>query len=167
MEWRPDHWLSQGVRRDPASCETTMTLKVPLRSPRPPGPTRQFRLIAVFALASLVLAACGGSSAPVATPTFTLQEARGKEVFSSFCSRCHESGVDSVIVGPSLAGIATRASERVPGMDARTYITESIMEPSAYVVEGFPDGLMPHDLVEELGEEDVGAVVAYLLTLDH
>lgn len=86
-------------------------------------------------------------------------------MFSSYCARCHETGVDSVIVGPSLMGIATRASERVPGMDARAYIAQSILEPSAYMVEGFPDGLMPRELAEELTKEDVEAVVAYLLTL--
>ena len=58
-----------------------------------------------------------------------------------------------------------RASERVPGMDARAYITQSILDPSAYVVEGFPDGLMPRKLDQELSKEDVEAVVAYLMTL--
>ena len=82
-----------------------------------------------------------------------------------YCSKCHETGNDSVMVGPSLSGLATRASERVPGMDARAYITQSILEPSAYVVEGFPDGLMPKMLAGELSKEDVEAVVAYLLTL--
>ena len=36
---------------------------------------------------------------------------------------------------PSLAGVGTRAADRVPGMTAEEYLRESILYPSAYVVE--------------------------------
>jgi len=133
--------------------------------PVPHSRARSFSLIAIFVFVNLYLVACEEILRESPTPTFTPQEVEGKDVFSSYCSNCHETGNDSVMVGPSLSGLATRASERVPGMDARTYTTQSILEPSTYVVEGFPDGLMPHKLAEELPKEDVEAVVAYLLTL--
>jgi hypothetical protein len=51
-----------------------------------------------------------------------------------------ESG--EVIVGPSLANVASRASEHKPGLSAEEYIRESILDPNAYIVEGFSDGMM-------------------------
>jgi len=94
-------------------------------------------------------------------------QTRGQAVFSATCSRCHSTIEDSVVVGPSMAGIASRAGERIPGMDARAYITQSILEPDAYIVEGFSGNLMPKNLSEELEEEDIEALVAYLLTLEN
>ena len=86
-------------------------------------------------------------------------------MFNSFCARCHSASGETVIVGPSLSGIAERAGERVDGLDARAYIRNSIMDPSAYVVEGFSDGLMPQDLPGQLSPEELEAVIEYLLTL--
>ena len=86
-------------------------------------------------------------------------------MFDSFCSRCHGRSGDTVIVGPSLAGIATQGGNRIEGMDAPTYIRDSILSPGAYVVEGFAEGLMPDNLKDQLSPQDVDAVVAYLLTL--
>jgi len=45
------------------------------------------------------------------------------------------------------------------------YIRISILSPSAYTVEGFPEGVMPSTLKDELAKEDLDAVIAYLLTL--
>jgi hypothetical protein len=70
-----------------------------------------------------------------------------------------------VVVGPSLAGVATRAKTRKPELDAAAYLHNSIEEPGAYVVEGFADGLMPIDFAEQLTPEEIDALVAYLLTL--
>ncbi len=86
-------------------------------------------------------------------------------MFDAYCSRCHGTSGETVIVGPSLAGIATRGSERIEGMDAQAYIRNSILDPSAYTVAGFPEGVMPGTLKDELTAEQLDAVVAYLLTL--
>ncbi len=86
-------------------------------------------------------------------------------MLESYCSRCHGMTGDTVIVGPSLAGIATRGRERIQGMDAEGYIRNSIEDPTAYTVQGFSEGLMPLDLKDQLSEEELEALVAYLLTL--
>jgi mono/diheme cytochrome c family protein len=86
-------------------------------------------------------------------------------VFAANCSRCHSASGDTAIVGPSLAGIAARAGERIEGMDAEGYIRDSILNPTAYTVEGFPEGIMPLNFEEELSPEDLDAIVVYLLTL--
>jgi hypothetical protein len=81
------------------------------------------------------------------------------------CSLCHSLNPDEVLIGPSLAGVATRATDRVPGMSAEAYLNQSILEPDAYIVEGFPAGQMLPDLGEKLRPEQINHLVAFLLTL--
>jgi hypothetical protein len=50
-------------------------------------------------------------------------------------------------------------------MAASAYIRDSILNPNAYVVEGFSEGLMPLDMKDQMSPDDLEAVVAYLLTL--
>ena len=64
-----------------------------------------------------------------------------------------------------LSGVTTRAGSGVPGMDSETYIRESILDPADFNVVDYPDGIMPESLKEDLTEENLDAVVAYLLTL--
>ncbi len=128
-----------------------------------PKRVKSLRLTAAFLLWAL-LAACRSPNSPP-NPTLSPLETRGRSVFDSYCSRCHGRSGETVSVGPSLAGIATRGGSRIEGMDAPTYIRNSILSPGAYVVEGFAEGLMPNDLKDQLSPEDVDAVVAYLLTL--
>ena len=122
-----------------------------------------YRFIAAGLLA-FTLAACS-SLVPPPPPTLRPQEVHGRNVFDSYCSRCHDLAAGSVLVGPSMAGVAGRAGERVPGLDAEAYIRQSIMDPKAYTVEGFTEGLMPEDISTQLGQENLDAVVAFLLTL--
>jgi len=127
--------------------------------------TRTMRLQLFFVLPILAALVACNSLVPSATPTLTPLEIQGRSVFDSYCSRCHGTSGETVIVGPSLAGIATRGSARIQGMDAAAYIRNSIEDPTAYTVEGFPEGVMPSDLKEQLTEEELGALVPYLLTL--
>jgi len=118
----------------------------------------------------LLLAGCaGGSDAGPDTPTTTRP---GQEIFEQRilgpnpgCITCHSFDPDTTLVGPSIAGVATRAESRVSGQTARDYLRESILEPSAFVVEGFDDGKMPADWDEVLTAAEVEAVVGYLLGL--
>ncbi len=116
-------------------------------------------------LCLLFLAACGGETetAPP-TPTLSPQVQMGKQVFSRNCGSCHSTTPDTIIVGPSLAGVATRAETRVDGFDAYTYLITSVMQPDAYLVQGF-ENLMPNNLSKQLTGEELDAVVAYLQTL--
>lgn len=119
-----------------------------------------------FALASLalILAACGGNSTATPQATLSEQEAHGQQLFYQDCAACHTIVGDAVVVGPALAGIATRAETRVPGLNASAYIEQSILDPSAYLVEGFGD-LMPKTWGTTLTGEELDALVAFLLTL--
>ncbi len=80
------------------------------------------------------------------------------------CLGCHGTAKDEVKVGPSWYNLANRAVSRVPGQSPALYIYTSIVDPNAYVVEGFPAGVMPQDYGAKLSERELGALVAYLLT---
>ena len=65
---------------------------------------------------------------------------------------------------PSLQGISERAGTRVAGLGAEEYIRQSILETNAYIVEGFPESLMPVNFSETLSAEELDAVIAFLMT---
>ena len=117
----------------------------------------------ILTLAAILLAACSTSNAEPA-PTLTPQQQQGQTVFNLRCSQCHALTPDTIVIGPSIAGVATRAESRVPGYDAVAYLETSILSPDAYIVEGFPN-TMPTNFGKELTSEELSAVVSYLLTL--
>ena len=94
--------------------------------------------------------------------------AEGRELFqarASGCATCHsvESGDDGI--GPSLSGVASRAGTRVEGLTPELYLRSSILLPDQYVVPGFPAGQMLPIYRERFTEEQLDALVAYLMTL--
>jgi hypothetical protein len=50
-------------------------------------------------------------------------------------------------------------------MSAEEYLRQSISDPNAYVVEGFPASVMPNTYVKDLTEEDIHNLVAYMLSM--
>lgn len=92
----------------------------------------------------------------------------GRALFSQApanCATCHSLEPDVVLVGPSLAGIASRAADRVPGQSAATYLRISIIEPGAFLVPGFQN-VMQQNFGEALDGGQVEALIAFMLTLD-
>lgn len=81
------------------------------------------------------------------------------------CRVCHSLEPDVKLVGPSLAGLAGRADGRVAGLSAEQYLRQSIVDPNAYVVEGFPANQMPPNFGETLADQQINDLVAFLLTL--
>ena len=158
-----------------------------MRLPRPTLPIPlTITALAVFAIVS----ACGGS--PVVTPEcYLAQEGQvvgaagtdcepppgatvqptptptpalggdgddGKILFITYaCATCHE--LDAVPQskdssdGPKLAGVGTKGAD---------YIRESILTPSAEVVEGYEDGLMPQDFATQLSADELDTLVTFL-----
>ena len=79
------------------------------------------------------------------------------------CARCHAlDGTGGQLSGPDLQGISEWGSERVPGLSAAQYIHQSVMDPRAYVVEGYP--FMSLTTRHFLTEEEMADIVAFLLT---
>ena len=122
----------------------------------------KFQVLFITLTAGL-LAACSVSHAAQPKPTLTVLETHGQQVYVSNCAGCHALVPDTVVIGPSLAGVATRAATRMPGYDAQSYIEASILNPSAYVVDGFKD-VMPKNFGKDLTSDDFNAIVAFLLT---
>lgn len=104
----------------------------------------------------------------------------GEKVFQSAmppCATCHQLKANVNQPGPSLAGIATRAAQRVAAKDykgkakdARAYLRESIMAPDAYIVPGQTyaangQSLMPKTYAQALKPEQIDQLVDYLMTL--
>ena len=86
------------------------------------------------------------------------------------CGTCHKiegTGMAGVI-GPDLTHVGTVAATRKPGTNADAYLNESITDPSAFIVPGFPGppSAMPSNGGDpNLDDQKRAAIVAYLLTL--
>jgi mono/diheme cytochrome c family protein len=83
----------------------------------------------------------------------------GKQTFiSTGCGSCHtisELGADAQgTIGPNL-------DTELAGKDAK-FIETSIVDPSAYVTKGFPDGTMPDNYSDQLTPDQIKALVAFL-----
>jgi ferredoxin/mono/diheme cytochrome c family protein len=92
----------------------------------------------------------------------------GRQVFNAReigCQVCHsvEAGDDGV--GPTLYGVASRSDDRVEGLTAELYLRQSILLPDQYIVEGWPSGQMLPIYLDRLSEQELNALVTYLLTL--
>jgi cytochrome c2 len=97
--------------------------------------------------------------------------ANGKQLFNTFqpaagiaCATCHRVDSEERLIGPGLLNVGSRAQTRVAGLSAVEYLHQSIVSPSAYVVEGYAD-LMPKNWRQVLSENQIGDLIAYLLTL--
>jgi mono/diheme cytochrome c family protein len=130
---------------------------------------RKFYLLLVFALV-VGLAACGGSGGSSSTDGGNVSA--GEELFAEKlvgvqpgCITCHSLEEGVVMVGPSMAGVGTRAGSAVPGESAEEYLLNSINNPDDHVVDGFAAGQMPVGLAGELSEQQKQDLVAYLMSL--
>ena len=99
--------------------------------------------------------------------------ANGEALFNTFqgdagfaCATCHRADSEERLIGPGLLIVGARAETRVDGTDTVEYIRTSIINPGAYVVETFPDGLMPQNWADIYAEDEINDLIAYLLTLE-
>jgi cytochrome c2 len=128
--------------------------------------TKFLRFLVPICLLAVLIAGCSdASSQPEGENTVSGGVEAGQRLFQQHCASCHSTKPDTVVVGPSLAGVAGRASTRVQGESAHDYLQESILKPSQFLVDGYQD-LMPISLASSLSESEVEALVAYLMTMD-
>jgi cytochrome c2 len=108
--------------------------------------------------------AMGGTEEAGAAGVGAGDAGNGETLFTSLgCIGCHAVDTADDGTGPSLQGVATRAGERVEGMAPEDYLHQSLVEPEAFVVEGF-EPVMPS--YADQPEEALNDLVAYLMTLD-
>ncbi len=157
---RPDQYAGQG---SPA---------MPAWSDQYGGPLRpdQIQSIATFVMNWEATAIEGVVIEGLPTPTPSTEDladpvARGRQVYlDNGCGGCHTiDGLSAGTVGPDQTEIGTVAETRRPGMSAEEYILESLLDPSAYIVEGYQDNVMPKNYNELIGAEEMADLVAFLL----
>jgi mono/diheme cytochrome c family protein len=116
-------------------------------------------MMRLFAVAlALLLVSCGEARAsdPIE---------HGKQIYrQKGCASCHQIGSDGGTIGPPLTHIGTVAATREPAKGAADYLRESILDPGAYIVPGYPDS-MSRGLGRGLSAEDLDDLITYLLTL--
>ncbi len=81
------------------------------------------------------------------------------------CSTCHLVDSEAQLIGPGLLNVSVRAETRVPGQTADEYLHNSILHPSDFVVENYPDMLMPQVYGTVFTEDEINDLIAYLYTL--
>jgi hypothetical protein len=85
------------------------------------------------------------------------------------CIDCHylEEPEDGILlnnlIAPALGRLPELAASRVNGLDAVSYVHTSIVDPDAYVVDGYEAGIMPLTYADEMTEAEINALVQWLL----
>lgn len=92
----------------------------------------------------------------------------GREIMAGkgICLTCHTVGKTGALRFPDLQGIGARASSRVPGLSDVEYLAQSMYEPAAFVVPGFPPAMPAvHQPPIGLTDQEILSVIAALQTL--
>src|SRR6476619_4904141 len=93
----------------------------------------------------------------------------GREIMEGkgLCLTCHTIGKSAgPFRFPDLAGVDSRAKSRVAGLSDVEYFAQSMYDPTAYVVPGFPPAMPPINKPPiGLTDQEILCVIAYLQTL--
>jgi hypothetical protein len=91
----------------------------------------------------------------------------GRDIMNGkgLCLTCHTVGKTGALRFPDLQGVGARAKTRVQGMSDVEYLAQSLYEPLAYVVPGFPPAMPPmHQPPFSLTDQEILCVIAALQT---
>ena len=102
-------------------------------------------------------AASEGAAAPAQAAEETAANADGEALFESQgCAGCHtlKAAGATGTIGPDL-------DAELVGTDV-SFIEESIVDPSAEVAKGFPDGTMPDNFGQTMSPEELDALVQFI-----
>jgi hypothetical protein len=81
------------------------------------------------------------------------------------CTTCHSLENEKTLVGPSLAGIGRKARTNPGGKRSFEFLLESIISPDAILANRFEAGIMYQDYRNDLTEQQIADLVAFLLSL--
>jgi cbb3-type cytochrome oxidase cytochrome c subunit len=104
----------------------------------------------------------GTQEAVSAAEGSALGSVEGQAVFlTKGCTGCHSrAGVSEGFIGPDLTGLADRAGVRVEGLTAAEYVRQSVLNPQAYIVDGYG----PQMPVLPVDPRELDALVEFLLS---
>lgn len=109
----------------------------------------------------------GEESAPVAAASEPTGPRPPQELFNVMgCLGCHnldqpQTPDNRGPIGPNMANLYETAGTH--GDDAVTYVHNSIVNPNAYIAEGYMAGIMPGNFSERMSAEEIDALVEWLL----
>ena len=92
----------------------------------------------------------------------------GREIMQGkgICLTCHTVGKSGALRFPDLDGVAVRAKTRVAGMSDVDYLAQTLYEPTAFVVPGFPPAMPPANQPPiGLNDQEILCVIAALQTM--
>lgn len=136
---------------------------------------RKLRCLIAGALVALALAACGGAGSGEEGGALVGDPDRGEELYNQStlgarsaagCVTCHkfDASEGDNVLAPYTSDVKG-AGERVSGLSAEQYLRQSIIDPNAYIVEGYAPGVMYQNWGEDLTEQEIVDLVAYLMSL--
>src|SRR5918993_6084869 len=91
----------------------------------------------------------------------------GEEIYKTkgTCEICHRIGQKGTRA-PDLGGVGARAAKAKAGMSAKAYLLEALIQPAAFIVEGYPPIMPPVDKPPiALNRSEVWALTAFLESL--
>jgi len=86
----------------------------------------------------------------------------GQKLFQRKCASCHNMD-GTKLIGPALNGLYGKEESLVGGAKVTVddnYIRDSILEPSAQIVEGYPDAMTP--FAGQLSEDEISWLITYI-----
>ena len=92
----------------------------------------------------------------------------GQEIMAGkgICLTCHTIGKTGALRFPDLAGVGEKAKTRVAGLSDVEYFAQTLYEPTAFVVPGFPPAMPPVNQPPiALTDQEILCVIAALQTL--
>jgi mono/diheme cytochrome c family protein len=110
----------------------------------------------------ILLSACTSGATRPTSPT-----ADGERLFAIWCSGCHAlDPAGPVALGPTMAGVATRAAANTDGLSPEAWLRRELLEPNVAISPGYNPGLMPSSYAESLRPEQIDALISFMLTLE-
>jgi mono/diheme cytochrome c family protein len=130
----------------------------------------------------ILLAGCGSvATAPTnrpltpaaSSPTRVLSSdnasvSQGELVFNrtAGCNACHTVNGSSGLIGPDLAGVADRVVKMHPDLSVEQALEVEIVDPTAFVTEGYRGELMPANYKDTLTPQQIQDLIAYMMSLE-
>jgi len=93
---------------------------------------------------------------------------RGQKVYEQYgCQACHTLD-GSELVGPTFLGAYGRQVEFEDGTTAladEAYLYESVVDPNARIVKGFPPNVMPQNYADQITDEQINDLIEFMKSL--
>jgi cytochrome c5 len=134
------------------------TATLPATQALTPAPTQETSGAASGDVTPTGTPAAAGTGIDLTNASYDL----GFQVYMRECAVCHGAANG---VGPSLTAMRDRAPTVVAGLSAEEYLWQSIVEPGAFVVEGYQD-VMPKDYGQTLTQDEIAGLVRFILEFD-